>query len=96
MLAADTDPVPEPEPWIALLPALDPTPMGWSGRDWYLPAEHRAALFDRTGNIGPSVWCDGRIVGGWAQRPDGDDRLAAAARTSATELTAAVGRRRPG
>jgi hypothetical protein len=28
-------------------------------------------LFDRTGNIGPSVWCDGRIVGGWGQRADG-------------------------
>ena len=23
-------------------------------------------------NIGPSVWCDGRIVGGWAQRPSGE------------------------
>ena len=59
------------EPWIALLPALDPTPMGWSGRDWYIEPEHRATLFDRTGNIGPSVWCDGRIVGGWGQRADG-------------------------
>ena len=26
---------------------------------------------DRSGNIGPTVWADGRIVGGWAQRPDG-------------------------
>ncbi|HEY6737629.1 MAG TPA: crosslink repair DNA glycosylase YcaQ family protein, partial [Actinopolymorphaceae bacterium] len=24
------------------------------------------------GNIGPSIWCDGRIVGGWAQRKDGE------------------------
>ena len=71
VLAADIEPVPEPAPWIALLPALDPTPMGWSGRDWYIEPEHRAALFDRTGNIGPSVWCDGRIVGGWGQRADG-------------------------
>jgi DNA glycosylase AlkZ-like len=33
--------------------------------------EHAAALFDRSGNIGPTAWWDGRIVGGWAQRQDG-------------------------
>lgn len=71
VLADDAEPVPEPEPWIALLPALDPTPMGWFGRDWYLEADYRGQLFDRTGNIGPSVWCNGRVVGGWAQRADG-------------------------
>ncbi|WP_262379498.1 winged helix DNA-binding domain-containing protein [Nonomuraea sp. PA05] len=60
------------EPWAALLPALDPTPMGWQERDWYLPREHRAELFDRSGNVGPTVWWDGRVVGGWAQRPDGE------------------------
>lgn len=58
-------------PWAALLPALDPTTMGWKGRDWYL-GEHGPALFDRNGNAGPTVWWDGRIVGGWAQRPDGE------------------------
>ncbi|GAA2238842.1 winged helix DNA-binding domain-containing protein [Kitasatospora cystarginea] len=63
---------PEPEPWAALLPGLDPTPMGWRQRDWFLPAEHRADLFDRSGNIGPTVWWNGRIVGGWAQRADGE------------------------
>jgi hypothetical protein len=72
VLADDVDPVEDPEPWIALLPALDPTPMGWYGRDWYISAQRRQALFDRTGNIGPTVWCDGRVVGGWAQRPDGE------------------------
>ena len=56
-----------PKPWVALLPALDATPMGWTERDWYL-GEHRAPLFDRSGNIGPTVWVDGRIVGGWGQR----------------------------
>jgi hypothetical protein len=71
VLPEDTEPVAEPEPWVALLPALDPTPMGWSQRDWYL-GPHAAALFDRSGNIGPTVWCDGRIVGGWATRPDGE------------------------
>jgi hypothetical protein len=54
-----------------LLPALDPTVMGWSERAWYL-GDHRAALFDRSGNAGPTVWCDGRVVGGWAQRRDGE------------------------
>ncbi len=71
ILADDLDPVPAPDPWVALLPALDPTPMGWQSRDWYL-GEHGPALFDRNGNVGPTIWCDGRIVGGWAQRTDGE------------------------
>ncbi len=70
VLPDDLGPVRAPAPWVALLPGLDPTPMGWAGRDWFL-GEHRAALFDRSGNIGPTVWCDGRIVGGWGQRADG-------------------------
>ena len=65
------DPVADTEHWVALLPALDPTPMGWQNRDWYL-GPHGTELFDRTGNVSPTVWCDGRIVGGWAQRPSGD------------------------
>jgi Winged helix DNA-binding domain len=58
-------------PIASLLPALDPTPMGWQSRDWYL-GPHGPALFDRTGNIGPTVWWQGRIVGGWAQHPSGE------------------------
>ena len=72
VLPGDAGPAPESPPYAALLPALDPTGMGWRERDWYLPPEHTAELFDRTGNIGPTVWWDGRIVGGWAQRPDGE------------------------
>jgi len=71
VLASDQDPEPATQPWAALLPALDPTPMGWRERGWFL-GDHGAALFDRSGNIGPTVWWDGRIVGGWAQRPDGE------------------------
>jgi hypothetical protein len=71
VLADDIDDVPAPEPWVALLPALDPAAMGWTEREWFLGA-HREQLFDRTGNIGPTIWADGRIVGGWAQRPDGE------------------------
>ena len=29
-------------------------------------------LFDSAGNAGPTIWVDGRIVGGWAQRRDGE------------------------
>ena len=71
VLADDLEPARGAAPWIALLPALDPTAMGWQRRDWYL-GDHREELFDRTGNIGPTIWADGRIVGGWAQRPDGE------------------------
>lgn len=68
VLADDEAPVDAPtQPWVALLPALDPAPMGWQERAWYL-GEHRARCFDRSGNIGPTVRCDGRIVGGRAQR----------------------------
>ena len=73
MLAGDElpDESEAPAPVAALLPALDPTPMGWQARDWYL-GPHGPALFDRTGNIGPTVWWEGRIVGGWAQRATGE------------------------
>ncbi|MDJ0392282.1 winged helix DNA-binding domain-containing protein [Rhodococcus sp. G-MC3] len=55
---------------VMLLPALDPTPMGWKQREWYL-GEHKAPLFDTFGNVGPTIWSDGRIVGGWAVGPEG-------------------------
>jgi hypothetical protein len=45
--------------------------MGWANRDFFL-GPHRKTLFDANGNVGPTVWSDGRIVGGWAQRPDGE------------------------
>jgi len=71
VLAGDVGPTKKPATWVALLPALDPTAMGWSQRSWYV-GEHKAALFDRSGNIGPTIWLDGRIVGGWAQRTSGE------------------------
>ena len=70
ILADDIEPAPAPAPSAALLPTLDPTPMGWNERAWYLGA-HKPMLFDTNGNVGPSIWWDGRIVGGWAQRQDG-------------------------
>ena len=71
VLADDLAPTPAPAPWVALLPALDATTMGWQQRSWYL-AEHGTALFDTNGNAGPTVWADGRVVGGWAQRKSGE------------------------
>jgi hypothetical protein len=71
--AGDLAPLAGPaEPWAALLPGLDPTAMGWQHRDWYLAPELRPALFDGSGNVGPTVWWNGRVVGGWAQRPGGE------------------------
>jgi hypothetical protein len=65
--------VEEAAPWVALLPGLDPTAMGWKERTWCF-GEHTAfggPLFDRNGNVGPTVWADGRVIGAWAQRKDG-------------------------
>jgi hypothetical protein len=70
VLADDRDSGPDPESWIAMLPALDPTVMGWAERGWYLGG-HRPALFDTNGNAGPTIWVDGRVVGGWGQHPSG-------------------------
>jgi hypothetical protein len=71
VLAADLAATRSVPPWAALLPALDPTIMGWKERAWYLGG-HGPQLFDRAGNAGPSVWLSGRVVGGWGQRPDGE------------------------
>jgi hypothetical protein len=100
VLADDLAPVPEAAPWAALLPGLDSTPMGWQRREWFL-GEHGPRLFDRTGNVGPTLWWDGRIVGGWAQDPDGqivcrflDDvgsDAVAAAEVAAARLAAVLG-----
>lgn len=72
VLPGDTGPEPAPEPWAALLPGLDPIGMGWADRGFHLDPGHRPALFDYAGNIGPTVWWNGEIVGGWAQRKDGE------------------------
>lgn len=71
LLATDADPVLAPDPWVALLPALDPSAMGWKHRDFCL-GPHRSVLYDVNGNAGPTVWVDGRMAGGWAQRDDGE------------------------
>ncbi len=70
-LEDDLEATEDPGEWVAFLPALDPTVMGWAGRDWFL-GDHGKALFDTTGNAGPTIWLDGRVVGGWAQRKTGE------------------------
>jgi hypothetical protein len=100
LLAGDEAMENVPPPVAALLPGLDPTAMGWQAREWYL-GEHGPALFDRTGNIGPTVWWEGRVIGGWAQRPSGEvvyrlledagSAAAAAVETEAARLAARLG-----
>jgi hypothetical protein len=39
--------------------------MGWKRRDWFFGIDQRE-VFDTNGNIGPTAWWDGEIVGSWA------------------------------
>lgn len=66
LLPDDLDEIRDPGPWVALLPVLDPTIMGWKGRDFFL-GPHRDQLFDNTGNVGTTAWVDGKVVGCWVQ-----------------------------
>ncbi|HEX4688016.1 MAG TPA: winged helix DNA-binding domain-containing protein [Nocardioides sp.] len=100
LLPDDVAPVSDAGPWAALLPALDPTTMGWKERRFHL-GDHADKVFDRNGNGGPTAWWNGRIVGVWCQQPDGrvevvlvDDVPGAARRAldaKAEELTAWLG-----
>jgi hypothetical protein len=100
VLADDLEATPAPDPWVALLPSLDPTTMGWQQREWYLGG-HAKTLFDTNGNAGPTVWSDGRVVGGWAQRKAGEvvfqlledvgAEVTAAVEAEAARLTAWLG-----
>jgi Winged helix DNA-binding domain len=74
LLPDDLEPTDPVEPWAALLPPLDPATMGWFERDWYL-GDYKAQLFDTAGNGGPTVWWNGRMVGGWRQRESGEVEL---------------------
>lgn len=70
----DDDDVPEPGPWAALLPVLDPTVMGWKERGFFL-GPHGPHVFDRNGNGGTTAWWDGRVVGCWVQDAAGVVRV---------------------
>lgn len=71
VLADDVEPTPNSGPWIAFLPALDTTTMAWIEREFYL-ADYGPRLFDTSGNAGPMIWMDGRVVGAWAQRANAE------------------------
>jgi hypothetical protein len=86
VMAEESDPA-SIEPWVALLPPLDPTTMGWTERGWYL-GDYKAELFDTSGNAGPTVWVDGRIVGGWRQREDASVEVQLLERVPKTRMKA--------
>ena len=75
------------DPTGTLLPALDPTPMGWKTRDWFLGIDP-GHVFDRAGNIGPTLWWNGEIIGSWAIAPNGDLRTEVIADRGAEAHTA--------
>ncbi|EON24847.1 MULTISPECIES: winged helix DNA-binding domain-containing protein [Nocardioides] len=75
LLRDDAAPEPAVEPWAALLPALDPTLMGWKQRDFYLDPGHTPYLFDTNGNGGTTAWWNGRVVGCWVQDLDASVRV---------------------
>ena len=83
----DDVPMEPVEPWVALLPVLDPTVMGWKERGFYL-GDHGPDLFDRNGNAGTTAWVDGRIVGCWVQDVDGSVRLCLLEKVGAEALRA--------
>lgn len=66
----DTTPVAPTDPVACLLPCLDPTPMGWKHRDWFTAVDP-GHIYDRAGNIGPTVWWNGELIGSWASTPGG-------------------------
>lgn len=76
--AGDLADVSPGDPVATLLPALDPTPMGWKHREWFLGIDPHL-VFDRAGNIGPTLWWDGEIIGSWAVASDGEVRTKAIA-----------------
>jgi len=71
LLPDDLEDLPEPEPWAALLPVLDPTTMGWKQRGFYLDPDDVPFLFDSNGNGGTTAWWNGRVVGCWVQDDNG-------------------------
>ncbi|GAB7046109.1 winged helix DNA-binding domain-containing protein [Catenuloplanes indicus] len=74
LLPDDVAEVADPGPWAALLPVLDPTVMGWQGRDFYL-GPHKELIFDTRGNAGTTAWVNGRVVGAWVQDEAGVVRV---------------------
>jgi hypothetical protein len=64
--------------------------MGWKRREWFFDIEP-GQLFDRYGNIGPTLWWNGQIVGGWAVAATGEVRTAVLADRGTEVIDAAEG-----
>ena len=71
------------------------TPPRWAGATGPGTSASTPALANQSGNIGPTAWWDGRIVGGWAHRKDGEIavRLLEDAGTAASAAIAAEAQR---
>lgn len=61
--------------------------MGWKRRDWFfgVPQHH---VSDNRGNIGPTLWGDGEIIGSWAITSAGEVRTAVLADRGAAARSA--------
>ena len=70
-LADDLEHLADGPSWVALLPSLDPSTMGYKNRGFIL-GSHEPQLFDKTGNSGPIVLVNGHAVGGWGHNSRGD------------------------
>jgi hypothetical protein len=64
------EPPPPEDPAAVLLPCLDATPMGWRHRDWFTAIDP-GLIYDSAGNIGPTIWWDGELIGSWASTSTG-------------------------
>jgi hypothetical protein len=53
------------DPHVVLLPALDSLPMGYASRARMVADEHCPYVFDRSRNMPPCVFVNGRIAGVW-------------------------------
>ena len=105
VLADDLEPVEPSAPAGRAPPHARPDDDGLEGAR-VVPRPARASRCStRNGNAGPTVWWDGRVVGGWAQRRDGEIVVEAArgrrrrgrrTRSSRGRAAAGLARRRTG
>ena len=72
VLADDLEPTPPPEPSAVAAADARPDDDGLEGARLVPRRRTAGTLFDSNGNAGPTVWWDGRVVGGWSQRRDGE------------------------
>ncbi|MHB9003432.1 MAG: winged helix DNA-binding domain-containing protein [Coriobacteriia bacterium] len=89
------------EPHIALLPAMDPLPMGYASRGRIVADQDAPYVFDKSRNMPPTVFVDGRIAGVWDTSAAGQgpeillhlfDGASTEARERAEAMAAGMGR----